>query len=449
MTGRLFLIASTSMTLTLSKGPTSRPASRLKQDQSILLIASDGTAPNRHNIRVLQVCSLAVMALHAKSRWRYGGIMALLLLSIYLTITTLPSEGRSLRASLAITSDPFQGIVTTLGTDKPKVTFEVAIDEGLVLPSDEFFSEPRTSPLTEDSLKIAWLMSFPNSGTSYSITLIRHLTLTSSATNYGHELYDNRTSVPVFADQPTGPFWYEPISQNRTYLRPVTSYVLTKTHCGIRCETCPPQKYLETTFSFRRRCLSGARITAEGDKELVMYPADKVARAIHLIRDPFDNVVSRFHMERRKTAEKQAKYASTRDGFVAFCQDMNDAFSADEERAPFIDQSILAMLENVPCRADFIRYIEWHNLAFATTADMELQTYVLHYDWYDSRFNETMHELVDFLGAEIRADPEPFVTGKVYKDYFTSEQRSRVKLALESMASSKSWRHIGRYFDEQ
>ena len=389
------------------------------------------------------------MALYAKSRWSYGGMIALLLLSVYLTVTTLPNEGRSLRASLAITSDSFQGVVTKLGVNAPKVSFTVAMDDGLAIPSDEFFAKPRASALTEDPLKIAWLMSFPNSGTSYTIKLIRHLTLMSTATNYGHELYDNRTSVPVFKDQPTGPFWYEPLSQSSNYTRPTISYVLTKTHCGIRCEKCPPQKYLETTFSFRRRCLSGGRINADGNKELVMYPAVKVAKAIHLIRDPFDNVVSRFHMERRKTAEMEATYASTKDGFLSFCQSMNDEFSADEDRAPFIDQSILAMLEDVPCRSDFIRYIEWHNLAFATTADMEIETHILHYDWYDRRFNETMNELVAFLNADIRGDPEPFESGKVYDDHFTNEQRARVKLALESMASSQSWRHIGRYFDDQ
>jgi hypothetical protein len=91
------------------------------------------------------------------------------------------------------------------------------------------------------SLQIAWLMSFPNSGTSYTSKLIRHVTLTRTATNYGNE---ERKAVgvsrAVFADQPTGPFWQD------THIHPEYTlpqdYALTKTHCGGRCELCPPAK---------------------------------------------------------------------------------------------------------------------------------------------------------------------------------------------------------------
>jgi hypothetical protein len=44
-----------------------------------------------------------------------------------------------------------------------------------------------TSNDNNEDQRIAWLMSFPNSGTSYTSYLIRTVTLTNTASNYGHE----------------------------------------------------------------------------------------------------------------------------------------------------------------------------------------------------------------------------------------------------------------------
>ena len=413
-------------------------------------------------------------------KWVFSGMTALIILSVVMTISTIPNEFRSLRGTQVVRETFKDVVMKGYGSSYYKVVGEGGNMSRL--PSDEFFVKPKSTADDDDDddahslarmngssysnatttaitptltvnvisspppLQIAWLMSFPNSGTSYTITLVRHLTLTSTATNYGAELDDGRPSVPVFDDQPTGPFWYDTLTQPATYQHP-TRYVLTKTHCGLRCEACPPQNYVETTFSFRRSCLSGGRINSKAQKELVTYPSSRVVKAIHLIRDPFDNVVSRFHLERRKTVATQTLFPSSKEGFLRFCQDMNAAHASDEYRAPFLHESILTILRNVPCRADFIRYMEWHNLAFATARDMELDTYVLHYESYASQFNTTTQELVDFLDLTIQDQPAPFESGKSYGDYFTQEQRNQVQLALRTMASMESWKHIERYFE--
>jgi hypothetical protein len=89
------------------------------------------------------------------------------------------------------------------------------------------------------SLQIAWLMSFPNSGTSYTSKLIRHASQTRTASNYGNE---ERVAVglsrAIFDDQPTGPFWQD-MHIHPEYTLP-QNYALTKTHCGGRCEMCGP-----------------------------------------------------------------------------------------------------------------------------------------------------------------------------------------------------------------
>jgi hypothetical protein len=92
----------------------------------------------------------------------------------------------------------------------------------------------------------------------------------------------------------------------------------------------------------------------------------------------------------------------------------------NEERSSAFLESVAPLLQDLPCRAEMVRFVEWHNLAFATALDLGLEEYVLHYDWYETRFNETLVELLDFLELQQVAPPEPFTSGKVY-DYFSPE----------------------------
>ncbi len=122
------------------------------------------------------------------------------------------------------------------------------------------------------------VISFPNSGTSFTSLLIRLASNTTSGTNYGMEtnLGVSAMSVPVYDWSVFGPYWIHPpghfspsevtsmlIDNNtkhtatskgkkgrsniRNYdIPPPTSSIITKTHCGSRCVMCPPQEYLET-----------------------------------------------------------------------------------------------------------------------------------------------------------------------------------------------------------
>jgi len=393
---------------------------------------------------------------------RLGRMQILAIATVSLVLLfSVPSEDRFLRSR----SSSF------MSQDIDKAAVVATKKSAAVLKESSSFvlrksKENKIPSSPSSSLKIAWLMSFPNSGTSYTIKLIRHLTLTLTATNYGSENrgLETNESVPVFGNkQPSGPYWSDP-SIHPEYDLP-TEYVLTKTHCGSRCINCGPYRYVETTFSFRDACLTGHRVVKRENreiKEMVRYPSTLVAKAIHLIRNPFDNVVSRFHLESHPGKSAYNKFPRTRDGFRAFCQRMNAGAVFQEKQAPFLDNDVLQILENVPCRADFIRYVQWHNLAFATSRDllhddeegqeaMPITTYVLHYDWYATRFNETVSDLLEFLHLTKAPDgsPEPFALGKVYsKEYFTSSERDAVKNAFRAMASQTTWKHIEMYFRE-
>lgn len=96
-------------------------------------------------------------------------------------------------------------------------------------PWNHSHDHPASMGIVNNSFKIAFLMSFPNSGTSYTSLLVRTVTGHNTATNYGAEgPGDDGTSVPVFDHSPEGPFWLSPTSMNLT--KPNGGYLLTKTH---------------------------------------------------------------------------------------------------------------------------------------------------------------------------------------------------------------------------
>lgn len=150
------------------------------------------------------------------------------------------------------------------------------------------------------------------------------------------------TSEAVFKDSPGGPFWTTPMDFES---RPKRGYLLTKTHCGSRCDVCGPVGYIENHQIFSRRCVEGYHITKDaksGERSEVMdrYSEDLVAGAVHLIRDPFDNIISRFHLtlnrlKRRNETEKLAKYPRSKEGFRALCKDWGDDFYHEEKASKF------------------------------------------------------------------------------------------------------------------
>ena len=79
-----------------------------------------------------------------------------------------------------------------------------------------------------EGLKLAWLMSFPNSGTSFTSQLVRDATKTDSASNYADETPTGEAGFrePVYDDMPDGPFWIKP-EASPEFSEP-TEYVITK-----------------------------------------------------------------------------------------------------------------------------------------------------------------------------------------------------------------------------
>ena len=254
------------------------------------------------------------------------------------------------------------------------------------------------------------------------------------------------TSVAVFKDSPGGPFYADPLK----YKRPTEGYLLTKTHCGSRCNQCSPEKSVENINIFMNRCFEGSYITKDANDEPRIvtgyYSQNLLAKAVHLIRDPFDNVVSRFHYSRmhfgmRNQTDKLAMYPRSREGFRAFCKDLGSRFHEKERDSKFYTD-VFDEIKDIPCHADFFRWIQWHNLAFTTTWDLNIPTMILHYENYTSNFDE-------FLDQDGVNEPPLFETGKTYREYYTNGEIKSVESMFRKLALNKTWYHTKHYFDQQ
>jgi hypothetical protein len=85
------------------------------------------------------------------------------------------------------------------------------------------------APLVQGSedgyAQIVWLMSFPNSGTSYTMNNVRRTSNMTTATNYAAEaLHTANMLIPVRPELQDGPFVLSPRLK-------VPKYILAKTHC--------------------------------------------------------------------------------------------------------------------------------------------------------------------------------------------------------------------------
>jgi len=300
---------------------------------------------------------------------------------------------------------------------------------------------------------IAWLMSYPNSGTSYTMRLVQMVSNTTAATNYGEECdIDARTgrTVPLYDDSPFGPYL------RHIDTRPVPeAFIITKTHCGGRCVHCPPEKYIESVESFYARCLTGTLIEPtlsgkEVNKSRVQYSDDRVTKAIHLVRDPINNVVARFHLEYNNHKDLNnfsSSFPNSKQGFRDWCIDLDSRYKRQENKTNLISPEIKTLFSSVPCHSEFYRYAQWHNMAIEVTEKMGLEStpLVVHYENYESSFEPTLKSILRFLKLDTVGKISPFIAGKTYHDYFQKDELDAAMVLIKAVASQKTWTLVRRY----
>ena len=365
----------------------------------------------------------------------------------------------------------------SLSTKELNVNDNVNMRYGLSTKVDKTANQEQIIQDTSAQQPIAWLMTFPNSGTTYTSFLVATVTGTNTATNYGTELQAqgvkshgkillNHASASVLTDTDSHiPVWNEynrvGDSFQRTIINPPTKgYILTKTHCGGYCFECFVKSQIENTKdprAFTKACATGQHVIQNsniGKLQAVEAHTDieKVGRAVHIIRDPFDNVVARFHfhvktLKGKNKSETLARYPSTRDGFRKFCHDLGRNWTTKEEES-MIYNDLFDWIKDVPCHSDFFRYIQWHNLAFATSAEMGIPSMKLHYESYSSDFNKTKDELLQFLYQDEVNPPPSFITGKTYRQYYTKGEIYAVSIMFDKLAHPETKRFTRHYFKD-
>ena len=319
-------------------------------------------------------------------------------------------------------------------------------------------------------------------------------------------------SVPVYDWSEKGPYWLHPppdisnsddgaagshIDENRNdgdkeesgstpfhsgtelgksgkyVIPPKSSYIFTKTHCGSRCAFCPPKKYLETWRSFLKMCLTGSRsvpyasdsaneqkinpklIHGKNLKLPTIYHPSIVKKAVHLIRNPFDNLVSRFHHELKEHAKKKdarwmSRYENSISGFRTWCADQDATFYKDEHKEDWeewgYDDDIMRYFEGVPCHADFFRYAQWHSLANRVVQKMDIPVLYIYYDEYLTDLEGSTKDILEFLNLPHIGDLPTFDSNKDYSGYFTQEERAVASELMRRVANEDGRRLLERYW---
>jgi hypothetical protein len=282
--------------------------------------------------------------------------------------------------------------------------------------------------------------------------MTREATNCTTATNYGLEgEIRDQPSVPAIQG-PAGAHgpWLELIPNRTTR---IADSILTKTHCKGFCSGsyCGPEKSFHTIRSFMMGCLTGNQgvVTGKGLRLIdATYDKSLVKSAIHLFRHPLDNVVARFHLEyNEKKASGDKKYTSifTKDttGFRRWCA-LDDG-NRGVLHGRFVDHRLRDLMMKIPCFNEFFRYTQWHNLAFATTRAMNLTTLLLHYHEYSDDFVKARGKVLNFLELPLVGEGIEFHDGKVYRNYYSREEKQNIRNFMQEFATAETWDQLKDY----
>lgn len=212
---------------------------------------------------------------------------------------------------------------------------------------------------------------------------------------------------------------------------------------------------MESVESFKTDCFTARRGYTHKNGTLayekLQYDSSLVRKSIHLIRDPFDNIVSRFHLTRKiqgkDNEEFRSHYTNDANGFRKWCNLMDHKF-ADIELEMF-NSTIMNLFHQIPCHADFYRYIMWHNLAFEVVKSLGIPSLTIHYEDYAYDFDGMKAEVISFLETEEEVsslEKKPFTAGKSYRQYFNSKELVAVKALMYELSSIETRREVRRYF---
>ena len=200
---------------------------------------------------------------------------------------------------------------------------------------------------------------------------------------------------------------------------------------------------------------SGTKDGANGEAAVDKYiiPRSKVAKVVHLIRDPISNVVSRFHEYRRLKLQLIDKSESDRQDFRNWCKQMDsDAeLMASIADSFLITSKIKEAMKDVPCHSEFFKYVAWHNHVVDMIWNNNYKSLEIYYEDYLQGERLQAERLAMFSEESlVSADSIPpimtFFTVKMYESYLTDAEIQSVETFVRTMAYPKTMLLLERYF---
>jgi len=299
----------------------------------------------------------------------------------------------------------------------------------------------RSTLLDKDRPAIAWLLSYPNSGTSFTMRMTNFDSNTTVAVNYPQEPLHLGHDIEPLYNSSKVPFILNP------NMSLPSKYIMTKTHCAGYCTHCPPDSYANIKLDvFIERC----RASGDKDKDASYNNTIQVEKAVHLMRDPIDNIVSNYRLlvknfQRRKQPRLIKQFTNDKEGFFKFCLVSDNKWRKKDRQ---IFQEDFHKMKKIKCHALFYRWTQWHNLAYEMTIDeLKIPTLNLAYEEYGSDFDGMKEKLFGFLELDSVQETIPFVAGKTYRDYFTKEERDEIMDMIKHFAKPQIWDMAKRYLD--
>jgi hypothetical protein len=182
----------------------------------------------------------------------------------------------------------------------------------------------------------------------------------------------------------------------------------------------------------------------------VLYaPTTVPVKAVHLIRNPFFIMISRMHMWRKNHKTSLSTNANDKADFDEYCEVIHQPWRGREDEELFPDSIIELFTKNVPCYADWFRYVQWHNNANEVIRQRHLPVLVLMYEAYTTDYNRTVNTLFDFLKLDKKGKSVPFVVGKEYSSYYSEEVSIAASRLVRALATPQTWGQIKHYCQER
>ena len=296
-------------------------------------------------------------------------------------------------------------------------------------------------PDDEYTPHIVWLLTMPNAGTAFAMTLVQRATNHMMATNYGDDVTsEGAYSLSIYPRHVQGPYWTG-LGASKLGLTVRTlpeDYVMVQTHCLQTSTTRTLDDFMDDCRQTYGRTAPDASVL-----QTYHYPTERVKKVIHLVRNPYKQIVANFVQEyKERDTEWRKTHSNNNEGLVQWCHEQADT-DMDSINYP---RDLYNEMQGTTCHTQVAQYVEWHNMAIRMETKLQLETLVVHYE--DFNATATLDKMVDFLKLEkVMTPSQKIPADDDYDAYFTSAQREEIRHLVKIMAMPETWRRVKQYFE--